>query len=169
MQILTIESKEKEKFLRTPTKDFDFSKFTKKEVKELILHMKRIMRAAEGIGLAANQIGLNLKVFVAETPSKKGKGKFYAIFNPKIIKTSKEMTEMEEGCLSVPYTFGKVKRSSNVTLEGFNENNRPIKIKAWSLLAKIFQHEMDHLNGSLFIDKALEIKKIDPNTLSANK
>ncbi len=162
MEILTIESKEKEKFLRTKTKDFDFLKYSKKEIKELIAEMKATMRLADGIGLAGNQIGLNSRVFVAEIPgNQKSRGKFYAVFNPKIIKSEGEETDFEEGCLSVPKTFGKVKRPTNVTLEGMDANGKKIKIKAWGLLARIFQHEMDHLNGGLFIDKAKEVHKVE--------
>ncbi|MST03944.1 MAG: peptide deformylase [Candidatus Pacebacteria bacterium] len=162
MEILTIESKEKEKFLRTKAKDFDFLKYSKKEIKELIAEMKKTMREADGIGLAGNQIGINARIFVAEIPgNQKSRGKFYAIFNPKIAKSDGEETDFEEGCLSVPKTFGKVKRPTNVVLEGMDANGKDIKIKAWGLLARIFQHEMDHLNGSLFIDKAKEIHKIE--------
>ena len=89
--IWVIGDKKEEKFLRKKTADFDFKKFTKKEVAELVSRMRRIMRAANGIGLSANQIGLDLNMFVAEVPDvDQGGTKFYAIFNPKIEKKSGE-------------------------------------------------------------------------------
>ena len=157
-KILTIENKSEEKFLRKKTADFDFSKFTKKETQDLVVKMRKAMKAAVGIGLSANQIGLDFQMFVAEVPSIAGKKsrapKFYAIFNPKIIKSSKEKSPMEEGCLSVPKIYGDVERPEKITLVGFDKNQKEIKIKAFGILAKIFQHEVDHLNGILFIDKA---------------
>ena len=84
MDILTIQNKKDEKFLRRKTGVFDFSKFTKKEIKELLEKMRKTMKAADGVGLSANQVGLNLRLFVAEVPSQKGRSKFYAIFNPEI-------------------------------------------------------------------------------------
>src|SRR3989344_5558254 len=112
------------------------------------------MRTAHGIGLSANQIGLNMRVFVAEVPDAQGGMKSYAIFNPKLEKFSGEKIPFEEGCLSVPLTYGTVERAERVTLTGFDKNGGPVKIKAWGLLARVFQHEVDHLEGKLFIDKA---------------
>jgi peptide deformylase len=115
------------------------------------------MIAAEGIGLSANQIGLNTRVFVARVENK-----FYAVFNPEIIQESKEKNKMDEGCLSIPGVYGLVERPAKVTLKGYDANGRPIKIKAWGLLARVFQHEVDHLNGNLFIDKAKQVERIPP-------
>ncbi len=83
--------------------------------------------------------------------------KFYVIFNPEIIKFSEEKIIMEEGCLSAPGIYGQVERSSEIILQGYDKNGRKIKIRASGLLARIFQHETDHLNGILFIDKAIDI------------
>ena len=116
MKIFTIANKTEEKFLRTKTDNFDFSKNNKKNIDELIKNMKIEMKKARGIGLSANQIGLNLKMFVVLIPKKpleqdendkiiippSSETKFYAIFNPEITKFSKEKCEMEEGCLRVP-------------------------------------------------------------------
>lgn len=154
-KIVTIANKKDEKFLRTKTADFDFSQFSKKEVRELVKRMRRDMHEADGIGLSANQIGLNIRVFVAMVESK-----FYALFNPEIVQFSKEITPMDEGCLSVPGVYGLVERPAKVTLKGLDANGKPIKIKAWGLLAKVFQHEMDHLNGGLFIDKAKQVERV---------
>jgi peptide deformylase len=153
--IVTIANKKDEKFLRTKTAHFDFSKFTKKEVRDLVKRMRRDMHDAEGIGLSANQVGLDMRVFVAMVENK-----FYALFNPELIQLSKEIAPMDEGCLSVPGVYGLVERPAKVTLKGFDANGKPIKIKAWGLLAKVFQHEMDHLNGKLFIDKAKQVERV---------
>ncbi len=170
-KIITVNKKSEEKFLRQKTADFDFSKFSKKEVNELVQNMRKIMIAADGIGLAANQIGLDFKVFVAQIRETKRRNresissenqKFYAIFNPKIIKVSAEKSPIEEGCLSVPGGyFGEVERPQKITLEGQDKNGKKIKIKAWGLLARVFQHEVDHLNGTLYIDKAKNLKLVD--------
>ena len=152
-EIVTIANKKDEKFLRKKTAPFDFKKFTPKEVRELIARMKRIMHEANGIGLSANQIGLDFKVFVAEVPDAQGGLKFYAIFNPEIEKVSEEQVTFEEGCLSIPGSFGEVKRSERVAIKGYDKNGKVVKIKAWGLLARVFQHEIDHLNGHLFIDR----------------
>lgn len=152
MKIVTIDKSEDQKFLRRKTANFDFAKFSQKDINELVKSMRFAMKEAEGIGLSANQIGLGIKVFVAQVANK-----FYAVFNPEIIQESEERDTMDEGCLSVPLKYGPVERASKVTLKGFDKNGEPIKLKAWGLLAKVFQHEVDHLNGKLFIDKAKEV------------
>lgn len=153
-EIVTVATKKDEKFLRKKTVPFDFKKFTRKEVNDLVVRMRRIMHAANGIGLSANQIGLEFSVFVAETPDPDGGTKFYAVFNPKIEKVNKTTISFEEGCLSVPGKWGEVTRAEEIVVSGYNKMGKPVKVKAWGLLARIFQHEIDHLNGKLFIDKA---------------
>lgn len=160
-RILTIENKEEEKSLRKRAADFDFSKFSKKEIRDLIAQMRKIMKAHNGVGLSANQIGLNLNMFVAEfKKSEDAPPKIYAVFNPKIEKFSAEKTLMEEGCLSVPGIYGEVERPEKIVLTGLDRNEKPVKIKARGILARIFQHETDHLNGVLFIDKATKLYEI---------
>jgi len=155
--ILLIKHKKEEEFLRTKTLPFDFSKFTKKEISEVIKKMREIMKRANGVGLSANQVGIPYRFFVAQVPNMQGKQKFYAIFNPEISKVSKDETEtVEEGCLSVPDTYGPTERAYRLVLSGQDKHGKKIKIKAWGLLARVFQHEVDHLNGLLFIDKAEE-------------
>jgi len=166
-----IENKKDEKFLRKKTAAFDFTKYKKSEIRELIKIMREFMKEVHGIGLSANQIGLDLNFFVAEIPTisvdrrsnqyRSAASKFYAIFNPKIIKASKEKTTQEEGCLSIPNTYGMVERPEKIVLTGFDLNGKKLKIKAWGLLARVFQHEVDHLNGVLFIDKATNITKLE--------
>lgn len=159
-EILAVGNKSAEKVLRGKTVDFDFRKFTKKEVNELVTRMRRVMKAANGVGLSANQIGLPYRMFVAEVPDAQGTMKFYAVFNPKIEKVSEETVPYEEGCLSVPGVWGDVTRPARVVVSGFDKNGKPAKVKAWGLLARVFQHEMDHLNGKLFIDRTKALRKI---------
>jgi len=146
LTIVTIATKESEAFLRKKTKEvIDPRSITR----SFISDMKKTMIAANGIGLAANQIGEECRVFVAIHSRK-----FYTLINPKITKSSVEEEEAEEGCLSVPMVYGPVKRAAKVTIEGTDLRGKLVKIKAVGLLARIFQHEMDHLNGKLFIDRA---------------
>ncbi len=146
-RILNIDHPEDAKILRRKAIPFDFEKYSRKDRDELIKKMRAIMESKNGVGLAANQIGQDFSLFVA-----KADNKFYAIFNPEIIKTSESKSSMEEGCLSVLNHFGRVSRPDSIVIKGADKNGKTIKIKAWGLLAFIFQHEIDHLNGRLFID-----------------
>ena len=128
---------------------------TRAGLDRLVPTMREAMREADGIGLSANQIGLDVAVFVARVENK-----FYALFNPKIVKISEEADELHEGCLSVPHKVGVVPRPSRLTLEGKDQRGKPIKIKAWGLLARVFQHETDHLNGILFANKAKRMEAL---------
>lgn len=148
MKIITISEKSEEKFLRQTTKLFDFSLHSREEIRELIKEMRAIMEKSDGIGLAANQVGLDYQMFVAQVD-----GKFYAVFNPEIAKSSKETEVLEEGCLSIPGVYDEVKRPDRVVLQGYDKNGKKLKIKAWGLLARVFQHEVDHLNGKVFLDR----------------
>jgi peptide deformylase len=159
-EILKISNKKNEKFLREKTAKFDFKKYSKKDTRGVVRAMREIMKKADGVGLSANQVGLPLRFFVAQVPDSNGKPKFYAIFNPEITKISKEVEIIEEGCLSVPETWGPVERHYRLTLTGQDMNGKKIKINAWGLLARVFQHEVDHLNGGLFIDRTKELYKV---------
>jgi len=159
MEIVTINRKGRERVLRKKAEEFVFADLTKKEIRELIEKMRRTMRGAEGIGLAANQVGLPYRMFVAEIPDEQGRTKFYALFNPKLEKVSEKKRLLEEGCLSVPGVFGAVERAERVTLSAKDISGRPVKIRAWGLLAHVFQHELDHLEGKLFVDTARSLYK----------
>ena len=156
MRILTINSKADEKILRAKCAPFEVGSLTKTELRALTKEMRQTMRNVLGVGLAANQIGISKQFFVAES-----EGKFYTVFNPKIEKTFGEPVEMEEGCLSVPGLRGTVKRYEKVLLTGVDQNGKKLKIKAWGLLAHIFQHETDHLAGKLYLDKASQVSKVE--------
>lgn len=162
-KIFIINNKREKAILKAKISPTDLSKENKKELRELIKQMRTTMKAALGVGLSANQIGRALRLFVAQVPKSSDDAsneKFYAIFNPKIIKTYKEKILLEEGCLSVPGYHGMVERPERIMLEGYNIQGKKIKIKAWGLLARVFQHEVDHLDGKLFIDRTKEVYKI---------
>lgn len=155
--IWVIDDKKEVKLLRKKMAPFEFSKYSPKELRDLLKKMREAMKNANGVGLSANQIGLDAHLFVALVD-----GKFYAIFNSKLTKISDDTNTIEEGCLSVPEVFGDVTRPSKVVLEGYDKNGRRLKIKAWGLLARVFQHETDHLNGVVFIDKAKKLHTYEP-------
>ena len=127
-----------------------------KEIKELIKEMKRIMIQNKGVGLAANQIGKNLSLFIAYDNKK-----FYTFINPEIVKFFGEEKIMEEGCLSVPRAWGQIKRYEGVVISYQDLFGKKKKLKTKGLLAQIIQHEIDHLNGILFIDKAITIHRLN--------
>jgi peptide deformylase len=110
--------------------------------------MRVTMEEASGIGLAANQIGLDARVFVA-----KWDDKFYAVFNPRVEKPSHEKETIEEGCLSIPGKYGEVERPASVTLVGQSVTGKRLRIRARDMLARILQHEVDHLDGKLYPDR----------------
>ncbi|MHB1456539.1 MAG: peptide deformylase [Armatimonadota bacterium] len=122
-------------------------------LKALIDDMTATMKMVNGLGLAANQVGVLQKVLVYD----EGKGPG-VVLNPKIVSMSGEQVG-PEGCLSFPGLQGDVRRADKIEVRGNNMKGKPVKIKAEGLLARILQHEIDHLNGTLFIDRA------DPETL----
>lgn len=134
----------------------------------LINAMFETMHAHKGIGLAAPQIGLNEQIIVADI----GDGPF-AIINPQITKKSGSNV-MEEGCLSIPEVLIKVKRAQSIEVIYTDENNRKMELKCNGLLAKVIQHETDHLNGKLIVDHAsiaekLKFKRKLDELLKSNK
>ena len=122
-----------------------------KEIWDLIDDMKLTVRKAPGVGLAAPQVGRNLMLAIIHL-EEFGMPAF-ALINPKIVSRSIKKTSMEEGCLSIPGKFGIVKRPAKVEVQGFTEEGRQVVLKADKLLAKVLQHEIDHLNGILICDK----------------
>jgi peptide deformylase len=158
--VYLIDDKTQHDFLKRPTERFDFKAHSRVEIEGLLRDMRSIMRAANGIGLSANQIGLPYRMFVAEVPGRDDM-KFYAVFNPEIEKADGEKAVMEEGCLSVPGVYGDVERPERVVLRGQDKRGKALRIKAWGLLARVFQHEVDHLDGKLFIEKATRTYKAE--------
>lgn len=117
------------------------------EIQRLIADMIETMHAAPGIGLAAPQVGVSLRVIVADI----GAG-VLAVVNPKIVKKRGEQT-FQEGCLSLPGVEAPVTRASEVAVKGIGRDGKPVEYKAEGLLATVFQHEIDHLEGHVFIDR----------------
>jgi len=146
-----------EKVLRQKTKPVKFSEIEKK-LPHILKDMRDTCYAVKGLGLAANQIGLSLRIAVVATDDEK-KPKKFVLINPKITKKSGK-TFAAEGCLSLPGVYAKVKRYANVTVTALNEKGLPVEIEAEGLLARAFQHEVDHLNGKFFIDRLSPLAKI---------
>ncbi|MBW6473028.1 MAG: peptide deformylase [Anaerolineaceae bacterium] len=129
-----------------------------KDLSTLVDDMFETMRQAPGVGLAAPQIDISQRVIVVEYAEEEDeKPKSFAVINPEIIKTSAETEMGIEGCLSIPNLVGEVERFSAVVVKGFNKQGKPVKIKSSGWLARIFQHEIDHLEGILFTDRATRI------------
>jgi peptide deformylase len=149
-----------DKLLRKKTKPVVYEEI-KDKLPLILKDMYDTMRFAKGIGLAANQVGFDMQLAIISYAYDTKKYDF-VIINPKIVSANGELYE-EEGCLSFPGFFIKIKRYENVVVRAINEKGLPIEIKASGLLAKAFQHEIDHLNGILFIDHlplSLKLKKL---------
>ena len=127
--------------------------------KELILDMKKTMKENEGIGLAANQVNKDLSVFVIDEKLAAENNVPEVFFNPEITEYSKNKDELEEGCLSIPEYGVNIKRSKKVKIKATDENGSKIKLKARGFLARVLQHETDHLNGITIKDRHSEISK----------
>lgn len=136
--------------------EWDFSKDQDAELLESA--MCEFMLASKGIGLAANQIGLTKRVFVMGSNNIPNFPKPFALFNPRIIETSKDLVLDEEGCLSYPGLFLTVKRPSWIVAEYQNSKGDTVEAKFDGYLAKCFQHELDHLDGICFVDRVSQMK-----------
>ena len=143
--------------LRRISKNIDEKIIKTNEFKKFCADMSETLLKKDGVGLAAPQVGKNIRMFVINT-----KDGVQCFINPKIIKKSILKEWSEEGCLSIPFTFGKLKRHKKVVCECLDENGEKTTIEANGLMAIAIQHENDHLDGILFIDKAKEIKKEYP-------
>lgn len=121
-----------------------------------VLDMIETMHEESGVGLAANQVGVGKRIFVASADGVKGKELVY--FNPEIIRTSGEIRDFE-GCLSVRDAYEPVKRFREVTLRAMNLEGQTVEVTAKGLLARIFQHEVDHLNGLVFVNRLGWLKR----------
>jgi len=136
------------------------------ELQTLIDDMVETMRAAPGVGLAATQVAAGQRVIVVEHREDEGEAetppKLFAVINPDITHRSSDLVDGVEGCLSIPGYAGDVQRHAWVTVKGLNRHGRPFRLKARGWLARIFQHEIDHLDGVLFIDRATRVWKLEP-------
>jgi len=153
-----------------------------KNLQVLIDDMIETMRAAPGVGLAAPQVGIGERLIIVEyaepaeepesadgagpesaNPAPEVKPKLYVVANPVIMKASTETVLGVEGCLSIPGLVGEVERFERIQVSGLNRRGQPMKIKADGWLARIFQHEIDHVNGVVFPDRAARVWKPEPD------
>ena len=161
--------------LHAPAEPVPDALFGTKELKKIISDMSEALaKEDDGVALAAPQIGLPLQIFVIagkifspdfdpeSEPTKNLVEPDLVFINPKIVKISKTKKEMEEGCLSVRWKFGLVKRATKATVEAYDINGKKFTRSGSGLVAQIFQHETDHLAGVLFIDKAKDIQDYKP-------
>ncbi len=133
------------------------------ELKQFIDNMVETMREAPGVGLAAPQVNVPERIIVVELPADEEEGtpaELYTFVNPEIVKASRDVEEGQEGCLSIPGYLGDVERSTMVIVRGQDALGKPQKVRAYDYLARIFQHEIDHLDGVLFIDRVDDPAKI---------
>jgi peptide deformylase len=131
-----------------------------KDLQNLIDDMIETMRVAPGVGLAAPQVGQSIRLITVEYGDDEDETipkKLYVMINPEITHASEEKEIGMEACLSVPNLMGEVERSVAVIVKGLNRFGKPQRIKASSWLARIFQHEIDHLDGILYTERALRI------------
>lgn len=146
------------------------TKVSTSETKKTILLLKGAIESqSDAAAISAVQIGKPIRLFIiskrifgidSKNPDKIKDKNDLIFINPKILKVSKAKQSLEEGCLSVRYVYGKVERPEKVTIEAYDENGKKFSRGFSGLLAQIVQHENDHLNGILFIDKATDIQKI---------
>lgn len=136
-----------------------------KDLQVLIDNMIETMRLAPGVGLAAPQVSQSIRLIVVEYSEEYEEGveadpkKLYVVINPEIAQASEEMEIGIEACLSIPGLAGEVERHSALVVKGLNRFGRPTRIKAEGWLARIFQHEIDHLDGIVFTDLATRVWK----------
>jgi peptide deformylase len=124
-------------------------------VRRLIADMRETMHTARGVGLAAPQVGTLLRLIVIGIPEEED----IVLINPQIVRRSGERL-VDEGCLSVPGYVGQIKRAESVTAKGRDQNGKEMRIKADNLLAQALEHEIDHLNGILYIDHLESMDKL---------
>jgi peptide deformylase len=138
-----------------------------KKLHQMLDDMRETLLDAPGVGLAAPQIGASQRVILVRLPDDEHSveefgeqaGVWHEVVNPEILKPSQELVEGIEGCLSIPGYSGRVERHVSVTVKGQDRRGKEIRIKARDWLARVFQHEIDHLDGVLYIDRASEVWK----------
>ena len=168
------------KVLRGKAAAVPVAEITSPKIQKILNTMRATLAEyRDGVALAAPQIGIPLRVFVVadsffegnedddvETKLKHRDTSTYSVYiNPVITKTSSKKADMDEGCLSVRWVYGKTKRFEKVTIAAYNELGKKFTRGASGLLAQAFQHETDHLNGTLFIDHATDLEEVDPTKI----
>lgn len=148
--------------LRAISREVAKEEFGSVFLRDVIISMKQALaREHDGVAIAAPQIAINLRIFVvAENAYEETtKNKPLIFINPRIIKRSKKTAIMQEGCLSVRWIYGKTKRSVAATVEAYDEDGKKFTYGGNGLIAHIFQHEIDHLDGTLFIDHGFDLEE----------
>ncbi len=153
------------KILRAIAQEVPVNEIPSKKVQDILRDMNEALASQhDGVAIAAPQIAVSLRIFLVNPQvydTIKTDGPRPLVFiNPRILKMSRDRKAMSEGCLSVRPWYGKVKRASKATVEAWNERGEKFTIDGVGLLAQIFQHEIDHLNGVLFIDKAKDLREL---------
>lgn len=182
------------KVLRQIAQEVPIEDIKSRKIETIIRRMTKALDSQDdGVAIAAPQIGENLRIFIIskkifeimeeerkshekkskrenldefENSDKKKEFRNLIFINPEIIKISKKKMEVDEGCLSVRWLYGKVERAEKTTIRAYDENGKPFTMGASGLLSQAFQHETDHLNGILFIDKATDLKKMIPEEIN---
>ena len=139
-----------DKVLRRPTEEVVFP--LSPEIKKLTQDMIDTVRAADGIGLAAPQVGRSVKLVIINL--EKNGLELFPLYNPKVVKRGFKKVEIEEGCLSLPGIFGMVKRPKKVSVEAMTASGQKVTFEDDGWVARVVQHEIDHINGTLIIDLA---------------
>ena len=168
LEILTVGDPQQLAALRSKSRRVQ--KVTPKLV-ALAHRMLETMRANNGVGLAAPQVGVLQRFFVTELPEDEEEGlpaETYILFNPAIVKGKGEQVGYE-GCLSIPGYIGEVARQEQITVKGLNEGGRPVRYKLDGYLARVFQHEIDHLDGVLYTDKLTDPNSFKPVEVGAEE
>ena len=129
------------------------------EVKKLVADMFETMYEAPGVGLAAVQVGVPKRVVTIDATRGEEEKRPFAIINPEILWTSDEKSVLEEGCLSIPEYIDEVERSAKIKARFLDLDGRTIEVEAEGLFARVLQHEIDHINGVLFIDHLSKLKR----------
>ncbi len=141
------------KLLSHRTKEVSAEEIKNGSLKEFLSDMKREMKEHSGVGLAANQLGQDLSIFVIDETVAKEAGMPEVYINPEITEYSKDTDEMEEGCLSIPEFYVNIRRSKKIKIKFTDENGNKIKMKVRGFPARVLQHETDHLNGLVIKDR----------------
>ncbi len=141
-------------------KTMPITEFNGDELKKIIEDMLETLYAHNGAGLAANQVGILKRIVVIDTGPREENSKLYILINPEIIEKSKETVLAEEGCLSFPEIFEKIERSAKVKVRAQGLNAKNIEFEAEGLLARVCQHEIDHINGVLFIERMTPVRRM---------
>lgn len=137
------------KVAQIPLEDIEKGRY-----KGLFDDMRKAMKEHNGVGLAANQIGHDLSIFIIDPQLAKENNLGDVFINPEITEYSNDQDEMEEGCLSIPQYYVPIRRAKKIKLKALDEDGNKIKIKARGFLARVLQHETDHLNGTVIRDRA---------------